>query len=107
MTIFTVSGMSFFLRLKSFEKTSMMAVAWDVPQRPRPIMPGPQAPTRAAAPRPLRHGAGSLLSRTAPARHATTVATAAGPTVDPSRLHTAYTIEVVHRTTRLGAPRRL
>jgi hypothetical protein len=45
MTIFTMSGMPFFLRLKSFEKTSMMAVTWEVPRRPQPLLPREQPPS--------------------------------------------------------------
>jgi type IV secretion system protein VirB9 len=92
MTIFTVSGMPFFLRLKSFEKTSMMAVTWDVPRRPRPILPREQASTSAAGRAVMGHGP---FFRARPAAPPGPTSPQAGPMVDPSRLHTAYTIQVV------------
>lgn len=69
---FTQSGLMFFCRLRSFAKTSMVSVTWDVPQR-----------LSVSSPRQV--GQGSLF----PKRQAPDV-----PVVDPSRLHTAYTIEV-------------
>jgi type IV secretory pathway VirB9-like protein len=91
MTIFTMSGMPFFLRLKSFEKTSMMAVTWDVPRRPRPVLPRDPAPSSAVPRSVIGHG---TFFRDRPAAQAAPQPQG-GPLVDPSRLHTAYSIQVV------------
>jgi type IV secretion system protein VirB9 len=93
MTIFTVSGMPFFLRLRSFEKTSMMAVTWDVPRRPRSLLPREQTPTNAAGRSVMGHGPFFRERPQTPQPGPT--AQQAGPLVDPSRLHTAYTIQAV------------
>jgi type IV secretion system protein VirB9 len=92
MTLFTVSGMPFFLRLKSFEKTSMMAVTWDVPRRPRPIMSREQPASSATGRSVMGHGP---FFRERPQASPPTSPPTPGPTVDPSRLHTAYAIQAV------------
>jgi type IV secretion system protein TrbG len=74
---YTQSGLTFFCRLRSFAKTSMTAVSWDVPHR---------SPVQA----PRQVGTGSLFPKR-PQQDP--------PLVDAARLHTGYTISVAH-----GAP---
>lgn len=91
--IFTQAGRAFFLRLKSFEKTSMVAVTWDVPQLPHLLTPPSQILESNRAGRATVVGKGSLFPLRP--RESSSAGESQGIALDISRLHTAYTIEAI------------
>lgn len=72
--LLTQSGRAFFCHLRSFERTSMVAVTWDIPRLTMPGIDG-------------------MAARTDAVKRAAEAPSRQDPQVDLTRLHTAYAIE--------------
>jgi type IV secretory pathway VirB9-like protein len=81
MPLLTTGGLAFLCQLRALEKTSMVAVTWEI--APTLVVPDPEPAVKPVV----------SLGKSPPRK-----ATESGPQIALERLHTAYTIEVVGKT---------